>query len=97
MASGVSDFRGLYLNWRLSMRVLSLLSLALFSFSQANADDACMAKCGFAFDRCIVHAGPGNDWILEVCGEALVQCEKRCNSAPVVPFVEAKVELVSHP
>jgi hypothetical protein len=74
------------------MRGLFLYSLALISFSQAYANDSCMAQCGFAFEHCAVHAGPGNDWILQICGEALVQCEKRCNSAPVVPFVEEQNE-----
>jgi hypothetical protein len=28
-----------------------------------------------------------------VCGDALVQCEKRCQGEPVAPFVEEQAEL----
>jgi hypothetical protein len=73
------------------MRALILLPFLFASVSQAQADDACMAQCGVAFDHCVMHAGPGNDWALEVCGESLMQCEKRCNETPVVSLFEEPV------
>jgi hypothetical protein len=71
-----------------TMRIVAFMPLFLLSLSQAQADETCMATCGYAFNHCVMHVGPGNDWALEVCGEALVECEKRCEATPVVPFWE---------
>jgi hypothetical protein len=73
------------------MRTLVSLALLLVPAAPALADDQCMQQCGVAFNYCIMHVGSANDWGLEICGDALGQCEKRCQASPVTEVVASEL------